>query len=165
MLALGDSFHDAAGATRLAAADAARLAVLTASTEFFWVLGNHDPTPPEGIGGTSVAEWCAGPLTFRHQAGPRAIGEVSGHFHPKASVPIRGEVVSRPCFVVDARRILMPALGAYAGGLDIRDPAIAALFPRGGRVFLLGRERLFSFPYGPLRRRTAPPAAQPARAP
>ena len=56
-------------------------------------------------------------------------------------------MVSRACFVTDARRVLLPALGAYTGGLDVRDPAIARLFPRGGRVFLLGRERLFSFPY------------------
>ena len=70
---------------------------------------------------------------------------MSGHFHPKASVPARGAAVRRPCFVADARRVVMPAFGAYTGGLDVADPAIARLFPRGGRVFLLGRERVFSF--------------------
>ena len=90
-------------------------------------------------------------LIFRHQATPGAEGEISGHHHPKATIPARGGSVSRPCFVSDARRLMMPAFGAYTGGLDVRDPAIARLFPRGGRVFLLGRERLFSFALGTLR--------------
>jgi metallophosphoesterase superfamily enzyme len=152
-VALGDSFHDAGGVSRLLAADAARLAAMTGAVAFVWVLGNHDPTPHDGIGGVSVAEWPTGPLVFRHAAAPHAAaigaaGEISGHFHPKALVAVRGTAVSRACFVADARRVLMPALGAYTGGLDVRDPAIAHLFPRGGRVFLLGQERLFSFAYG-----------------
>ncbi len=90
---------------------------------------------------------------FRHQAEARAEpGEVSGHFHPKVAMPARGTTVSRPCFVADPRRLMMPAFGAYTGGLDVGNPAIARLFPRGGRVFLLGRERLFSFTVGAIRR-------------
>jgi DNA ligase-associated metallophosphoesterase len=147
VVALGDSFHDTSGASRLLAADAARLAAMTVVADFVWVLGNHDPEPPDGVGGIFVPEWRAGPLVFRHQAVAGAAGEISGHFHPKAQVPVQGTMVSRACFVTDARRVLLPALGAYTGGLDVRDPAIARLFPRGGRVFLLGRERLFSFPY------------------
>jgi hypothetical protein len=147
VLALGDSFHDDGGSQRLQPHEKARLAAMTGAAEFVWVRGNHDPTSPEGIGGISAAEWRDGPLSFRHQAsGGPVVAEICGHHHPKAQVPARGTVVSRPCFVFDGRRLMLPALGAYSGGLDVRDPAIAALFPRGGRVFLLGRERLFSFP-------------------
>lgn len=145
VLALGDSFHDVEGAARLPVGEAARLQVMTAAHRFIWVQGNHDPSPPQGIDGTCVAEFAEGGLVFRHGAVAAASGEISGHYHPKAAVPARGGTVSRPCFVADVRRVLMPAFGAYAGGLDVRDPAIARLFPRGGRVFLLGRERLFSF--------------------
>ncbi|MBV9656193.1 MAG: phosphoesterase, partial [Acetobacteraceae bacterium] len=52
----------------------------------------------------------------------------------------------------DARRIVLPAFGAYTGGLDVTHPSIARLFPRGGRLFLLGRDRLFSFPLAEARR-------------
>ena len=90
-------------------------------------------------------------LIFRHQAVAEADGEICGHHHPKAAIPARGGSVSRPCFVADSRRLMMPAFGAYTGGLDVRDAAIARLFPRGGRVFLLGKERLFSFALGTLR--------------
>jgi hypothetical protein len=159
VVALGDSFHDRDGAARLPAADLARLNAITEACRFVWVLGNHDPTPPSGVGGESVAEFEAGPFVFRHEAiqGARP-GEIVGHHHPKAMVPTRGTAVSRPCFVSDSRRIMMPAFGEYTGGLDVRDPAIARLFPRGGRVFLLGRERLFSFALG------GPAAVEPSAA-
>ena len=148
VVALGDTFHDTGGAARLLPPDAARLRAMADDFQFVWVLGNHDPLPA-GFRGDSVEEFSAGPLVFRHQARPgRAVGELSGHFHPKASVAVRGTMVTRPCFAVDGRRIMLPSLGAYTGGLDIRDGAIRAIFPLGGRAFLLGRERLFSFGFG-----------------
>lgn len=147
VVALGDSFHDRDGAARLASGDLARLRAMMDAVPFVWVLGNHDPQP-QGLAGTYVAEHAAGPLIFRHQAEAKGAGEVCGHHHPKALTPVRGSSVSRPCFVTDGRRLMMPAFGAYTGGLDVAAPAIARLFPRGGRAFLLGRERLFSFPLG-----------------
>lgn len=159
VVALGDSFHDAGGSARLAAPDRARLRAMAAAHRFVWVLGNHDPTPPDDIAGDVVATLQLGPLRFCHQARPGpAAGELCGHHHPKARVEARGGAISRPCFVSDGRRLMLPALGAYTGGLDVRDAAIAALFPRGGRVFLLGSERLFSFPYAALRARARVPA-------
>jgi DNA ligase-associated metallophosphoesterase len=148
VVALGDSFHDIDGPGRLSAPDRARLAALTAQADFIWVQGNHDPAPPEGVAGLAVREWRHADIAFRHIAEPRAAGEISGHFHPKARVSTRAGEVVRACFVADARKILLPAFGAYTGGLDVRAPAIAAHFPRGGRVFLLGENRLFSFPLG-----------------
>jgi uncharacterized protein len=146
VVALGDSFHDADGSGRLPHEEVARLVSITSTVQFVWVQGNHDPSPPDGVGGEWVESFATGSLTFRHEALARASGEISGHFHPKATIPARAGSVTRACFVTDARRVLLPAFGAYTGGLDVRDPAIARLFPRGGRAFLLGKERLFSFP-------------------
>ncbi|MFC4166586.1 ligase-associated DNA damage response endonuclease PdeM [Teichococcus aestuarii] len=149
---LGDSFHDAAGAARLHATDRATLLHLLAGRRVSWVLGNHDPLPPEALPGEAVEELSLGPLLFRHEGQPGARpGEVSGHFHPRAAMPTRCGPVERPCFLADARRLLMPAFGAYTGGLSITAPPVAALFPRGGRAFLLGKERLFSFAVGPMK--------------
>jgi uncharacterized protein len=148
VVALGDSFHDSDGAARLPAAEITRLNAMAAAHRFIWVQGNHDPIPPAGISGDHVAEFATAGLVFRHDAVAAATGEISGHYHPKATVAARGGAVSRPCFVTDARRIMLPAFGAYAGGLDVQDPAITRLFPRGARVFLLGKERLFSFVLG-----------------
>ncbi len=156
VVALGDSFHDAQGANRLQEADRTRLAAMASGCQFIWVLGNHDKTPPEGLPGEAMPEFTLGKLRFRHQAqAGRVSGEISGHFHPKATVPVRGTTVSRACFVADGYRMMLPALGAYTGGLDIGDAAIATLFPRGGQAFLLGRERLYAFPFAATRPRVA----------
>ncbi|HEY8288368.1 MAG TPA: ligase-associated DNA damage response endonuclease PdeM [Acetobacteraceae bacterium] len=149
VVALGDSFHDADGAGRLPHGELDRLNAMTEAHRFIWVLGNHDPTPPSGIGGEWHEGFRSGPILFRHQAAAKAdAGEIVGHHHPKAMVPTRGTSVSRPCFVADRQRVMMPAFGAYTGGLDVRAPAIRRLFPTGGRVFLLGKDRLFSFALG-----------------
>ena len=149
VVALGDSFHDALGSARLPATEQHRLRAMTEAHRFVWVQGNHDPRPPDGLGGAWVETHAAGPMVFRHEAmaaaGP---GEVVGHHHPKATIPARSGSVCRPCFVFDGRRLMMPAFGAYTGGLDVRDPAIHRLFPGGGRVFLLGKDRLYSFEIG-----------------
>lgn len=151
VVALGDSFHDARGAARMVPSDAARLRAMTEAASWVWVLGNHDPHPPAGLQGTAVQVWAHGPLTFRHEARPGTAGELCGHHHPKAAVATRAGVLTRPCFVTDPRRIMLPAMGAYTGGLDVSHPAIARLFPRGGRAFLQGSERLFSFTLAQLR--------------
>jgi len=150
LVALGDSFHDAAGAERMLARDAERLGAIAGAVRMIWVLGNHDPCPPATLPGETVEDYADGTLMFRHiaRATPAVAdgwAEICGHHHPKASIPARAAQVTRPCFVADGRRIMLPAFGAYVGGLDVRDPAIGRLFPRGGRVFLLGQERLFSF--------------------
>ena len=148
VVALGDTFHDDGGAARLQRQDAARLAAMAADFDFVWVTGNHDKLP-SGLRGASVEEFRDGKLVFRHQGAPgRVVGEFCGHHHPKAAVPVRGTVVTRPCFMTDPRRLMLPALGAYTGGLDVGPPEIRALFPGGGRAFLLGKDRLFSFAVG-----------------
>jgi DNA ligase-associated metallophosphoesterase len=166
LIALGDSFHDRGGAARMAHGEASRLAHMTSQTRFIWVLGNHDPVA-QGVGGEWVETFQLGPLSFRHEADPAGPGDICGHHHPKATVPTRGANLTRPCFVVDAKRIMLPAFGAYTGGLDVRDPAISALFPRGFRAFLLGQDRLFSFAMsgGPRRAPRRPPASNPRVAP
>lgn len=159
LLLLGDSFHDSEGAARLAEADRARLAALQMRAELFWVLGNHDAALPTTLPGRILPDWREGPFIFRHAAEGAALAsdglEISGHYHPKAKVAVRGATISRPCFITDGRkRLILPAFGSYTGGLDVSDPAIARLFPRGARLFLLGQDRLFHF-HGAAARRGA----------
>ncbi len=148
VVALGDSFHDRHAVERLPAAEVQRLQRIGSQARLVWVLGNHDPEPPARLPGEHGAAFALGPLRFRHQAveGPQdGDAELCGHHHPKARIATRGGMISRPCFVADSRRLMLPAFGAYAGGLDVGSAAIGRLFPRGGRAFLLGTQRLFSF--------------------
>jgi DNA ligase-associated metallophosphoesterase len=145
LIALGDSFHDGGGPARLGDADREALAIMQRGREWIWITGNHDPEPAEGIGGTFSETMTIGGLTFRHL--PTGVaGEIGGHLHPCARVAHRGRAVSRRCFAADATRMIMPAFGAYTGGLNIRDAMFADVF--GTLAFtahLLGEDRLYAF--------------------
>jgi DNA ligase-associated metallophosphoesterase len=148
VICLGDSFHDDGAAARLCAEDEARLSRLTGLCDWVWVAGNHDPRPPHGLGGRIVAETLSiGRLTFRHIAAAAPAGEVSGHYHPKTSLYWRGRRLSGRCFVLDDRRLILPAFGAYAGGLDVREPALRGLFASEPAVHLIARDRITSLPW------------------
>ena len=147
VIALGDNFHDGEGPARLSASDRTTLTALQRGRDWIWLAGNHDPDPAEGIGGTFTETLSIGALTFRHKPSPDAPeGEIAGHLHPVARVAQRGRAVSRRCFATDGKALVMPAFGAYTGGLNVRDRAFAAVF--GARKFtahMLGDNRLYAF--------------------
>jgi DNA ligase-associated metallophosphoesterase len=141
IVALGDSFDDSACAGALADADRARITALADKRDLIWITGNHDPAP-NGLPGEGAPELIIGPLTFRHIAEPQHGNEISGHYHPKASIQTRGRRIRRKCFLLDANRMILPAFGAYTGGLDIFDPAFAPLFGPDADVILTGEKAL-----------------------
>jgi DNA ligase-associated metallophosphoesterase len=146
VVALGDSFHDNGGPQRVSDDDRAMLGALQRGRDWIWIAGNHDPEPVRDLGGVSAAMFAVGPLVFRHAPEPDiADGEIAGHLHPVARVSGRGRTVSRRCFATDGRRMVMPAFGAYAGGLNVRDRAFADVF--GTLKFtahMLGEGRLYA---------------------
>jgi uncharacterized protein len=147
VVCLGDSFHDTDGPNRLDGGDAGALGELMIGRHWAWIAGNHDPEIPTGLGGKVSEEYRVDAVTFRHEALLMTRpGEVSGHFHPKAAVRFRGKRLAGRCFVSDARRLVLPAFGAYTGGLDVHDPAIAGLFPHGFTAWLIGPRRVYAFP-------------------
>lgn len=147
VIALGDSFHDSAAGERLAEPDRQCLRALTGTCEWIWIAGNHDPEPPADWGGRVLGELVDGPLLFRHEAaGTPVPGEVSGHYHPKARVRLRARSLSGRCFATDGRRLVLPAFGAFTGGLDVLQPDLRRLFARRFEVMLLAAERILRVP-------------------
>jgi hypothetical protein len=146
LIALGDSFHDDGGPLRMGASDRGALKALQQGRDWVWIAGNHDADLPDDIGGCHADALAFGALTFRHlPSAQNADGEIAGHLHPLARVARRGRAVSRRCFAGDGRRMVMPAFGAYAGGLNVRDRAIFGLF--GALTFtahMLGELRLYA---------------------
>ncbi len=140
VICLGDSFDDLEAAFALPDADQLWLTKLMAGRNWTWVEGNHDPGPVN-LGGTHKAEITLGPLTFRHIADPTQNAEVSGHYHPKAR--IAGQ--SRACFLLDENRLIMPAYGAYTGGLWCDHPTLTALMTNDALAILTG-QRAIPFP-------------------
>ena len=144
VIALGDSFHDRTAHERLSAPDREAIAALQAQRDWIWISGNHDPVLPCDLGGVVASEVAIGPIAFCHEP-TGASGEIAGHLHPKARVSTRGRSMERRCFACDGERAVMPAFGAYAGGLSIRDAAFAKIFPSLGFVaHVLGDNRLHS---------------------
>ncbi|MCX5497829.1 ligase-associated DNA damage response endonuclease PdeM [Kaistia dalseonensis] len=140
VIALGDSFHDMRGSGRMSATDHGALATLTRAAEWIWIAGNHDPEPPKDLGGRAMQELTIGPIIFRHEPRPgTAPGEIAGHLHPSARIVGRGRSIRRRCFASDGRRLVMPAFGALAGGLNVLDEAFRPLFSgRAFHAFMLG---------------------------
>ena len=148
VIALGDSFHDGGGPARMADVSRAALHALQRGRDWLWIAGNHDPELPCDIGGRVAQMLSIGSLIFQHEPSAKAYdGEIAGHLHPLARVARRGRGVSRCCFAGDGKRLVMPAFGAYAGGLNIRDRAIVTLFGAlSFTVHLLGDGRLYAIP-------------------
>lgn len=144
---LGDSFHDVAGCERLPARAQAMLRSLTERLAWTWITGNHDPVIVDRCGGMASDEALVDGLVLRHEADPaEARPELSGHFHPKLRLRVRGKQVARRCFVATATKIVLPAFGALTGGLDVDHPALVQAVGRGAEALVPVDSRLLRFP-------------------
>lgn len=129
IVSLGDAFHDLHAEARMEEEDAAALEALMKGRDWLWILGNHDPEPPARFAARTEIEAAVGPFMFRHEPKEGAApGEIAGHLHPCARVSSEGRLLRRRCFAVGDDRLVMPAMGAYTGGLNILDEAYANLF-------------------------------------
>ena len=145
VIALGDSFHDRGGPDRLGADDRRALAGLQAGRRWLWITGNHDRTLPDDIGGEVLDDLALGRLTLRHEPLGGALDEIAGHLHPAGKVRLHGRSVRRRCFVTDGRRCVMPAFGAYAGGLNVRHRAFTQVFSTlAFTAHMLGEQRVYA---------------------
>ncbi|MFZ1108389.1 MAG: ligase-associated DNA damage response endonuclease PdeM [Rhodomicrobium sp.] len=145
VICLGDSFHDCAAAERMADADRAALKALCALTgEWIWIAGNHDPQPPEFCEGERLSAMEIGGVVLRHEPdAARGAPHIVGHFHPKARVGAGGAGLSGRCFCVSDDLLMMPAFGAYAGGMAWQSPALRSLHRAEPRIFMLHASKLW----------------------
>ena len=144
---LGDSFHDSAGCERLPAEARARLTALTHLLDWHWITGNHDAALVDHCGGTIHVEAEIDGLILRHEAEPNELRpELSGHFHPKLRVTVRGRQVARRCFVASGTKLILPAFGALTGGLDAHHPGIVRAVGRDAQALVALEDRLLRFP-------------------
>ena len=143
---LGDSFHDDEGCDRLPAEAQARLRALTAATRWTWITGNHDSGMADRCGGALVDEAVVDGLVLRHEADPAdPRPELSGHFHPKLRLRVRGQNVSRRCFIATPSKLILPAFGALTGGLDAQHPEIVRAVGKGAEALIPVQDRMLRF--------------------
>lgn len=143
---LGDSFHDVGGCDRLPVAARDALERLTAAARWTWITGNHDPVVADRCGGDVAAEALVDGLVLRHEADPAETRpELSGHFHPKLRVTVRGRQVARRCFVASPCKLVLPAFGALTGGLDVDHPALVRAVGPAAEALVPVEDRLLRF--------------------
>lgn len=162
VISLGDGFDDDTAARTLSDDNRVALARIMTGRDWIWITGNHDPAAPP-FGGRATQMLDLGGLNLRHIAEPGARAEISGHYHPKARLSLGGTSVSRRCFLIDGARVILPAFGAYTGGLDCRDPALAGLMAEDALAVLTGQKaHVVPMPRGerPGLARPAPPPRQ-----
>jgi DNA ligase-associated metallophosphoesterase len=144
---LGDSFHDPKGCARLPVAAQERLRALTGGCDWTWITGNHDAGFATSCGGAVLDEAVVDGLVLRHEADPReSRPELSGHFHPKLRVTVRGRTIARRCFVATASKLILPAFGSLTGGLEPHHPEIVRAVGRGAEALVALEDRLLRFP-------------------
>ncbi|WP_292043665.1 MULTISPECIES: ligase-associated DNA damage response endonuclease PdeM [unclassified Brevundimonas] len=141
LILLGDSLHDMGAISRIPVAEREAVIELAQQLDLVWISGNHDPDGGAAFGGRSTDEIQLGHLTLRHepQAGLQ-VGEVAGHLHPCARVIGPAGAVRRRCFLSDGQRLILPAFGAYTGGLNALDSAYDGLFTGKTCAYLLGHK-------------------------
>lgn len=144
VIAMGDSFHDRHGATRVVPVDRDALTALQTGRDWLWLTGNHDPDAAGDLPGEVAAEADLGGIRLVHEPTLREGPEIAGHLHPAAKMRLRGKSVRRRCFISDGTRLLLPAMGALTGGLNVCDPVVRSLFARGADVWMLGEGRVYN---------------------
>jgi len=144
---LGDSFHDRFGCDRLPGQARDMLLALTSRLDWVWIVGNHDPGFADHCGGRIAEECEVGGIILRHEAmAGEARPEMSGHYHPKFRLQLRGRNVSRRCFVAGDRKLILPAYGSLTGGLDAHHPEIVRKAGPGAAALVPVADRLLKFP-------------------
>lgn len=151
LISVGDSFHDSDGVARLDPEDRAAIGRLADKVEIVWLTGNHDPHLSHELPGAIVSEIALGPVMLRHLPSSGRGPEIAGHLHPVAAVVKRGRRLCRKCFIGDGERLVMPAFGAYTGGLNVMAAAFRPLFAGSFTAWLIGRSAVHAFPSSSLR--------------
>ena len=149
ILCLGDSFHRAHLAETLSMTYRDRINAMAEGREMIWIMGNHDPALPDFLPGVACDDYVSSGIWFRHIAadGPIEGGEVSGHYHPKVKIKTRARGITGKCFIHDGTRMIMPAFGAYTGGLSVFDEAIGQFYPHEAEILFCHACQIYRYPY------------------
>lgn len=146
IVSLGDNFDDLAAQNALSEDETSWLRRLQNGRRWVWIEGNHDPAPLI-YPGENVAALPVEPLTFRHIPKADDCAEVAGHFHPKVQLKLKGRQLSKSCFLLDDKRIILPAFGSFTGGLKTQSPELCSLMQKNAVAIVTGRvPRVISMP-------------------
>ena len=139
IICLGDSFDDNEASQSLPSDELLWITKMQAGREWIWISGNHDPSP-KNLGGSFLHYLEIGKLYFQHIASSDDRFEISGHYHPKIRVIIKGQSFTRRCFLVDKNRVILPSYGTYTGGLYCNRDPLRSIMQQNAIALMTGKE-------------------------
>ena len=139
IICLGDSFDDNEASQSLTSDELLWITKMQAGREWIWISGNHDPSP-KNLGGSFLHYLEIGKLYFQHIASADDRFEISGHYHPKIRVIIKGQSFTRRCFLVDKNRVILPSYGTYTGGLYCNLDPLRSIMHQNAIALMTGKE-------------------------
>ena len=140
---LGDLLHARAARAPATLAKVACWRQRHASVDMLLVRGNHDlhaGDPPENWDILCVHEpHLLGSIALRHLPGGGERAAIAGHLHPVYRLRGRHDSLRLPAFVLRGGQLILPAFGAFTGGMEVSRQA-------GDRIFVTDGEAVHALP-------------------
>ena len=144
IILLGDTFHDKNAFDRMSEKVFILFKSLIEKYEVIFILGNHESKFE--IGRISfLNEYVIDDIHFIHQALPTSIFQISGHFHPVASVKSSIKKITAKCLLHTNNHIILPSFGQYTGGLNINNPVFKPFVNNDSKIYMLTKKSIYKF--------------------
>ena len=145
IILLGDTFHDKNALSRMSKKVTSLFKNLLNKYEVIFVLGNHEDNMEfENI--TFFDEYVLDGIHFIHQASKKNIYQISGHYHPIATVRTGSKKITGKCFIQLKYNLILPSFGVYTGGLNIKNSIFKEIFEKEPRIYFLGKKAVYKYP-------------------
>ena len=144
VILLGDTFHDKDAFLRMTPKVRFLFEDFTKKYEVIFILGNHEnKIKIEGI--KFHQEYIVDDIHFLHEAIQKNINQISGHFHPVASIKVSSKKITGKCLIHSNNHIILPSFGEFTGGLNINDPVLKPFISEDYNIYFLTKKSIYKF--------------------
>ena len=144
IILLGDTFHDRGALNRMSSKVKSIFDSLVENYEIIFVLGNHENKMKSAFI-KFYERYIVDDIHFLHEAVLEKKYQISGHFHPVASLKINSKQITEKCLIHSENHIIMPAFGEFTGGLNINNPVFKPFLNRNYYIYFLTKKSVYKF--------------------
>ena len=144
VILLGDTFHDENAFNRMSKKAFFLFNSLIKKYEVIFILGNHEnKLKIDHI--NLLNQYVIDDIHFIHQALQKSIFQISGHFHPVATIKSSIKKITVKCLLHTNNHIILPSFGTYTGGLNINDQALKPFVNHQSYIYMLAKKSIYKF--------------------
>jgi DNA ligase-associated metallophosphoesterase len=144
IILLGDTFHDGGALNRMSCKVKLIFDSLVENYEIIFVLGNHENKMKSPYI-KFYERYIVDDIHFLHEAVLEKKYQISGHFHPVASLKINSKKITEKCLIHSENHIIMPAFGEFTGGLNINNPVFKPFLNSNYYIYFLTKKSVYKF--------------------